>query len=57
MKRDVMQAAGLENFAELAIIIFFVTFALIVLKTLLTKKDTYESHQNLPLDDGTEVHP
>lgn len=55
MKRDVMQAAGLESFAELAIIIFFVTFALIALRTLLARKGSFDHASNLPLDEGTEV--
>lgn len=55
MKRDVMQAAGLESFAELAIIIFFVTFAVIAIKTVLTRKSSFEQVSNLPLDEGKEV--
>lgn len=55
MKRDVMQAAGLESFAELAIIIFFVTFGLIVLRTMFARKEAFDHASNLPLDEGTEV--
>ena len=56
MKRDVMQAAGLEMYAEIAIIIFFVTFLAIALKILLSKKGAFDEVANLPLDEGTEVH-
>lgn len=56
MKRDVMQAAGLEVFAEIAIIIFFATFAFIMLRTFFGTKDRFDEASNLPLDEGTEVH-
>lgn len=55
MKRDVMQAAGLESYAELAIIIFFVTFTIISIKTILTRRSSFEQVSNLPLDEGKEV--
>ena len=41
MKRDVMQAAGLESFAEIAIIIFFATFMVIALKLMLSKSEAF----------------
>ena len=57
MKRDVMQAAGLELFAEVAIIIFVVTFGVVVLRTMLSRKESFDHVSNLPLDEGTEVPP
>jgi cbb3-type cytochrome oxidase subunit 3 len=57
MKRDVMQAAGLEMFAEVAIIIFFAVFIMIALRTLLSGKHQFDEASNLPLDEGTEVLP
>ena len=56
MKRDVMQAAGLETFAEIGILIFFVTFIIVALRTLLSRKSKFEDARQLPLDEGTEVH-
>lgn len=55
MKRDVMQNAGLEIFAELGIWIFFITFLVVAAKTFLTGKDRYEEAAELPLEDGVEV--
>lgn len=55
MRRDVMQTAGLELYAELAIIIFFVTFGLIALYTLTRRKADLKEVQELPLFDGVEV--
>ena len=55
MKRDVMQAAGLESFAEIAIIIFFITFAVIVLRTMFGRDDELVEVSELPLHEGQEV--
>lgn len=55
MMRDVMQNAGLETFAELGILIFFVTFILVAMRTLLTRNASYGELANLPMDEGTEV--
>lgn len=55
MRRDVMQTAGLEMFAEVAIVLFFLAFAGIVLRTMLRRKDELVEIQNLPLFDGNEV--
>lgn len=56
MMRDVMQNAGLESFAEIGIMIFFITFMLVAIRTLLTKKSKHEEMRHLPLeDDDAEV--
>jgi hypothetical protein len=56
MKREVMEAAGLESFAEIGIIIFFITFLIVALRALLSKKSKYEDVRQLPLeDDEAEV--
>lgn len=55
MKRDVMQAAGLETFAEIGILIFFATFLLVALRTLLSRNSKFDEASKLPLDDGTEA--
>lgn len=56
MKRDVMQAAGLESFAEVAIIIFFAAFAFIAITTIFSRRGRFEHVSHLPLDEGAEVH-
>ncbi len=54
MMRDVMQNAGLEGFAELGILIFFVTFAIVALRVL-ARGDRWDEHASLPLEEGKEV--
>ena len=56
MLRDVMQNAGLESFAEIAILIFFATFAVVALRTLFTNNARYEAARQLPLQDETESY-
>lgn len=56
MRRDVMEAAGLEIFAEIAVVIFVITFLALVLRTLLRRKESMDEIAQIPLDDGTEVH-
>lgn len=51
MMRDVMQNAGLHTFAEVAILIFFVTFAAVALRTFLTHNTRFDTVSRMPLDD------
>jgi cbb3-type cytochrome oxidase subunit 3 len=51
MIRDVMEEAGLEFFAEVGLIIFFVVFVLVTVRVLLMRKDRIEHAKNLPLED------
>lgn len=53
--RDVMQNAGLASFAEIGIVLFFVAFALVAVRILLTRKTNYQELAHLPMDDGNEV--
>lgn len=55
MMRDVMQNAGLQGFAELAIMIFFATFAAVAFRTFFTRTDKFEGVSRIPLDDDAEV--
>ncbi len=49
---DIMSAAGLTSWAEIGLIISFVTFAAIVAYVFLVRsRDSYEEDRNLPLDD------
>ena len=51
MKREVVEAAGLEVFAEVGIIIFMVVFALVVARGFLMSKEKREAIASLPLDE------
>ena len=60
MMRDVMQNAGLHNFAELAVLIFFFAFLAVAAQVFLSRRGRYEEHAKLPLEpqsleDGVEV--
>ena len=49
---DIMSAAGLSSWTELALILCFITFAAIVVWVFLfRKKPSYDHVRNLPLDD------
>jgi len=49
---DIMGAAGLTSWAEIGLIISFVTFAAIVVYVFIVRsKDSYEQDRNLPFDD------
>ena len=50
---DVMSAAGLSSWAELALVLCFITFAAIVVWVfVIRRKPSYEHQRNLPLDDS-----
>jgi cbb3-type cytochrome oxidase subunit 3 len=49
---DIMSAAGLVSWAEIGLVISFVTFAAIVAYVFVVRsKASYEAARNLPLDD------
>jgi len=50
---DVMGAAGLSSWAEIGLIISFITFIAIVAWVLLRRKGRWEHVRRLPLDDDT----
>lgn len=50
MKREVVEGAGLEIFAEIGIIIFMVVFVLVVARGFLMPKEKREAIALLPLD-------
>ncbi len=55
---DIMSAAGLTSWAELGLIISFLTFAAIVAYVFIVRsKASYEEVRNLPLEDGEESPP
>ena len=50
---DVMSAAGLSSWTELALILCFITFAAIVLWVFVVRrKPTYEYARHLPLENN-----
>jgi len=55
---DVMSAAGLSSWTELALILCFITFAAIVFWVFVVRrKPSYEHLRNLPLDDDRSTAP
>jgi cbb3-type cytochrome oxidase subunit 3 len=55
---DVMSAAGLTTWTELALVISLITFAAIVIRVfVLRSRRDYEHASGLPLDDGAEPAP
>ncbi len=55
---DIMSAAGLTSWAEVGLIISFLTFAAIVAYVFVVRsKTSYEEVRNLPLDDDEMTLP
>ena len=50
---DIMSAAGLTSYAEVALVIFFVIFLGITAYVFLRKKGAWEHERHLPLQDDT----
>ncbi len=55
--RDVMESAGLTLYAEIGLIVLFVTFLFAVARTLTRKREHYEELARIPLDDDTPSEP
>jgi cbb3-type cytochrome oxidase subunit 3 len=52
---DIMSAAGLTSWTELALILCLITFTAIVIWVFLVRsKPSYDRLRNLPLEDGAE---
>ena len=55
---DIMSAAGLTSWAEIGLIISFITFAVIVAYVFVVRsRDSYEEDRNLPFDDDRPPYP
>ena len=55
---DIMGAAGLATWAELGLIISFITFAAIVAYVFVVRsRASYEDERNLPFNDDDVRHP
>jgi hypothetical protein len=48
---DVVSGAGLAGYAEIALLIFFLVFVAVGLRTLLSSKTTFADVARMPLDD------
>lgn len=48
---DIMSAAGLSSWAELGLVISFVTFVAIVVYVFARKRSTWDRARSLPLED------
>ena len=48
---DVVGASGLAGYAEVALLIFFVVFVAVGLRTLMTNQAALDHAAHLPLDD------
>jgi hypothetical protein len=51
MRREVMEHAGLEIFAEIGLVLFVVGFLLILIRVLLLKGEQVEHLERLPLEE------
>jgi hypothetical protein len=55
---DIMSGSGLAGFAEIALILFMIAFALIATTLFLpSRKRDLERQGRLPLDDDAVLHP
>lgn len=54
MKGEVMEAAGLEFFAEVGLVLFLLGFLFAIIRVALLKRDEVEHLESLPLDDSDE---
>ena len=53
MMRDVMESAGLTIYAEIGLILLFVTFLFALARTLTRKREYYDKLARIPFDDET----
>ena len=50
---DVMSAAGLHIYADIALIIFLTVFIAVLLRVLMARNSHWDYDANLPLEDDT----
>ncbi len=56
MIRDLLNHANYGWIATAALVLFFVTFVAVTIKTMLTSKKTTDSQADIPLSDGKRSH-
>jgi hypothetical protein len=49
---DIMSAAGLARYAEVALVIFFAVFVAIAIWLVISRRPAWERAARLPLEDG-----
>lgn len=54
MRKDVMEHAGLEIFAEIGLIIFVLVFIAIFLRAAFMRRESIDYLSNLPLEESGE---
>lgn len=54
MRKDVMEHAGLEIFAEIGLIIFVLVFIAIFLRAAFMRRESVEYLSSLPLEESGE---
>lgn len=54
MKKEVVENAGLEIFAEVGLILFVLAFVFVLVRVFLFKDDEVEHLEHLPLDEDVE---
>jgi cbb3-type cytochrome oxidase subunit 3 len=55
---DIISAAGLTSWAEVGLVISFVTFiAIVVYVFVIRSRSSFEEERNLPLDDDSVERP
>ncbi|MFW5965934.1 MAG: hypothetical protein ACOCV2_00385 [Persicimonas sp.] len=54
MKKEVVENAGLEIFAEVGLILFVLAFIFVIVRVFLFKKEEVEHLEQLPLDEDAE---
>ncbi len=58
MKTEIMSGAGLSAYAEVALLLFFVAFVMVVAFTFAPRfRDRFERDARLPLDDLSSATP
>jgi hypothetical protein len=58
MKREVMESAGLEMYAEIGLILFVLGFIFVVLRVAVMKREEATEYAHIPLDgDSVENRP
>lgn len=53
MRQDVISAAQLQIFAEVALFLFVGAFIVIAIRAFLMSKETVGQFERIPLEDGT----
>jgi hypothetical protein len=53
---DIMSQMGLASYAEVGLILFFLTFVAVAIRLSRTSKETLLQHAHIPLNDPPNSH-